>query len=69
MIFKWDTNNLGCGDLSYEITESLTELMSPNYPEPYPGGENCANVIKFPETYIVKLNFLEFDLEYHRDFW
>ena len=62
-------HNLGCDDLKYEITESPAELTSPDYPKPYPGGKSCANVIKFPDAHIVKLTFLEFDLEYRRDHW
>ena len=46
------------------FTNSLTgELLSPNYPESYPNNADCQWHIKADDGFVVRLTFLEFDVE------
>ena len=37
-------------------------MRSPNYPDPYPAGQVCANLIRFSSSSVVQLTFLDFGL-------
>ena len=55
-----------CGDLKPQTllgVTSIGEITSPDYPSIYPNDADCQWHINVDFGYVVKLTFLEFDLE------
>ena len=54
------TDGTGCNDV-FVIAPGT--VSSPNYPENYPAGASCSSLIVAPAGSIVRLTFLDFELE------
>ena len=54
---------LGCGGTSYQVSQAVTEITTPNYPYDYPDNTVCANVVNFAHDQVIELSFLQFEIE------
>ena len=64
---SWVTEPKSCGaDLVASSTEQV--MVSPNYPENYPGGLECLHTITAGKGKIITLEIEDFDMERVRDF-
>ena len=64
---SWVTEPKSCGaDLVASSTEQV--MVSPNYPENYPGGLECLHTITTAKGKIITLEIEDFDMEQDRDF-
>ncbi|KAJ6216814.1 hypothetical protein RDWZM_007971 [Blomia tropicalis] len=55
------------GSCSYQITSSVAEIVSPNYPEHYPNKKDCTWHFTATPGHRIKLYFNDFDLEPSQD--
>ncbi|CAL8138529.1 unnamed protein product [Orchesella dallaii] len=67
--FTLHSNGHDCkeGGCKFDLTtpSQTNELVSPNYPEPYPGKKECIWIISTIQGHRVKLNFDELEVEQH----
>ena len=64
---SWVTEPKSCGaDLIAGPAEQT--MVSPNYPENYPGGLECLHTITTSKGKIITLEIQDFDMEHDRDF-
>ena len=64
---SWVTEPKSCGaDLVASSTDQV--MVSPNYPENYPGGLECLHTITTAKGKIITLEIEDFDMEQDRDF-
>ena len=67
IIFAIMRDNGTSADCGGRLSSSEIRLTSPNYPEEYPGKQDCIWIIDFPKGKTIMVGFEAFNLEYQYD--